>query len=332
MRRWDEPFEDECHRLVDRLCDGRVADDARNTAWRSLLVLVAPHIEAWAAQSAVLRRCGLGSEDEVRSVLVGVMTRMSARSFANLHAYLDQQPAPADDDVEATIVEGIVRLARLDELDAQATPPQASEADGTPLRGWLRSLTRYAVKDHVKQRFGWTTSVRVGYGLERRRGASARATLEQSVLAVRGVITAELDERTLVIEIAYLPGTARPQAIDAAIEGAGYRITAPPDLRRSKRDLVTGAERLDAVPEPGARPAITDAITLSRLLTDVAAFMTTFPAPMREAVQMWLDDEPFERIADALNLEGAERGRALVRAGLARLRERFREEWPSCER
>jgi hypothetical protein len=42
-------------------------------------------------------------------------------------------------------------------------------------------------------------------------------------------------------------------------------------------------------------------------------------------------DEPFERIAEALGLEGAERGRALVRAGLARLRERFREQWPSCE-
>lgn len=332
MLRWDGPFEGECHRLVQRLCDGREPDDARNAAWRALLVAVAPHVELWATQSAVLRRCGLGAEDEVRSVLVGVMARMSAQGFANLHAYLSQQPATADDDVDAALVEGLVRLSRIDDLGASAAPPQASETEGTPLRGWLRALTRYAAKDHVKQRFGWTSSVRVAYGLERPRGAAARATLERSVLAVRGVITAELDERTLVIEIAYLPGTARPTAIDAAIAAAGYRITAPPDLRRSKRDLVTGAERLDAVAEPGARPAITDAITVSRLLADVAAFMKTFPAPMRDAVQMWLDDEPFEHIAATLGLDGAERGRALVRAGLARLREQFREQWPTCER
>lgn len=335
MRRWDGPFEDECHRLVDRICDGGAPDDARNAAWRALLVQIAPHIEAWAAQSAVLRRCGLRSEDEVRSVLVGVMARMSARRFANLHAYRSQQPAPPEDDAEAALVEGIVRLSRIDEIDtatdAVASGEHASEAEGTPLRGWLRALTRYAVKDHVKQRFGWTTSVRVSYGLERPRGASAGATLEQAVLAVRGVVTAALDERALALEVAYLPGTTRPPSIDAAIEGAGYRISAPPDPRRSKRDLATGAERLDTIAEPGARPAITDAITLGRLLADVAAFMATFPAPMRDAVQMWLDDEPFERIAEALGLEGAERGRALVRAGLARLRERFREQRPLCE-
>jgi hypothetical protein len=233
-------------------------------------------------------------------------------------------------------VEGAARLARVgapdDVAGAGATPEVAAPAPATPLRGWLCTLTRYAVKDHVKQRFGWATSVRAVYGVARARSAKGRATLEGAVRAVAGVIAAELDERAGTLAVEYLPGTARPERIDAAIEGAGYRVTAPPDLRRSKRDLVTGADRITAANEPSERPPITDALTLRRLLAEVAAFMETFPAPMREAVRMWLDDEPFEAIAAALGLDGAERGRALVRAGVARLRERFRAEWPILER
>ena len=147
--------------------------------------------------------------------------------------------------------------------------------------------------------------------------------------AVAGVLAADLDERALALDVAYLPGTARTDRLDAAIEGAGYRIVTPPDLRRSKRDLATGAERLDAVPEPGARPPITDAITFGRLLDEVGAYMEAFPAPMADAVRLWLEDEPFDAIAARLGLDGTERARALVRAGLARLRERFRGRWPA---
>ncbi|WP_282417376.1 heavy metal-associated domain-containing protein [Polyangium sp. 15x6] len=167
-----------------------------------------------------------------------------------------------------------------------------------PFGGWLLSLTRFAVKDHVKQRLGWSTSVRVTYGLERGRGASVpREALEGAVRGLPGVLTAELDERTLVLGVEYLPGTARPTQIHAAIERAGYEITTKPDLRRSKRDLVTGAERLDAITEAGARPPLTDAVTLHRLMTEVSAFMDTFPDPMRRAVRMWMEDEPFDAIA-----------------------------------
>ena len=200
------------------------------------------------------------------------------------------------------------------EDDTSAPPLRRDLREETPLRGWLLSLTRFAVKDHVKQRLGWSTSVRVTYGLERDRGASVpREALEGAVRGLPGMLTAELDERTLVLGVEYLPGTARPTQIHAAIERAGYEITTKPDLRRSKRDLVTGAERLDAITEAGARPPLTDAVTLHRLMTEVSAFMDTFPDPMR-----------IDAIAMQLGLENGERARALVRAGLARLRERFR--------
>ncbi len=331
MQGWDGPFEKECHRLVVEVCDATLPAARRDAAWRELLVRVAPHVEAWAAASPVQRRVGLATPDDVRAVLVGVLSRMSARSFENLRGYLARQrPAPEDDEEEAALVEGLVRLAGGDEGPAGAEASHGKgDAAGTPLRGWLLSLTRYAIKDHVKQRLGWTSSVRARYGVERGRRGAERAELERAVRAVAGVLGAELDERALELEVEYLPGTARPERIDAAVEAAGFRVTAAPDLRRSKRDLVTGAERIDAITEPGARPPITDAITVRRLLGEASAYLETFPAPMGEAVRRWLDDEPFDEIAEGLGLEGPERARALVRAGTARLRERFRGRFPA---
>ena len=49
---------------------------------------------------------------------------------------------------------------------------------------------------------------------------------------------------------------------------------------------------------------------------------------MRAAVLLWLDDVEPADIARQLELEDASRARALVRAGQARLRERFRGRSP----
>lgn len=96
---------------------------------------------------------------------------------------------------------------------------------------------------------------------------------------------------------------------------------------RSKRDLGTGAERLDSSHERGERPPITDALTMARVVREVSEFMgATFPAPMRRAVELWLDDTGFDAIGAELGVAGAD-ARALVRAGQARLRERFRGDW-----
>lgn len=96
----------------------------------------------------------------------------------------------------------------------------------------------------------------------------------------------------------------------------------------TKRDINTNAERLDAAPEAGARPPITDYLAMARLVHEVHAFMDGFPAPMRDALRLWLDDEAFDAIAERLGLGSTEAARALVRAGQARLRERFRGSWP----
>lgn len=297
----------------------------RQVAWRELMGKVAPHIEKWAASSPVLRRCGLTSEDEVRTVLVNVLSRINAKGFENLRGYLERRPVVAEEEDETALVEGIVRLVHTGDVDVGASHEDLRK--DTPLRGWLFSLTRFAIKDHVKQRFGWSTSVRVVYGLERVRGAASKETLEQSARAIAGVLSAELEEKALEFGVEYLPGKVRPEQIEAVITSAKYRVIVMPDLRRSKRDLVTGAERFDAITEAGARPPMTDALTLHRLMTEVSAFMETFPEAMRKAVRLWLEDESFDAIALQLELADAERARALVRAGMARLRERFRGQW-----
>ncbi len=96
----------------------------------------------------------------------------------------------------------------------------------------------------------------------------------------------------------------------------------------SKRDLHTDASPLDAAPEASARPPLTDRLTVSRLVAEVRDYMATFPTDMREAILLWLDDVDPSDIAARLELADAARARALVRAGQARLRERFRGRSP----
>lgn len=96
----------------------------------------------------------------------------------------------------------------------------------------------------------------------------------------------------------------------------------------SKRDLGTDAARLDGVADAGARPPLTDRLTVGRLVAEVRAYMASFPAPMQAALDLWLDDHGFAEIAAALTLADADAARALVRAGQARLRERFRGRAP----
>jgi hypothetical protein len=93
---------------------------------------------------------------------------------------------------------------------------------------------------------------------------------------------------------------------------------------RSRRDLTTDAERLDDQPETGVRPPITDLIALRRMASDMLGFAETFPQEMRDALGLWMQDVSFEEIAIRVGLDGPARGRALVRAAQARLREKFR--------
>ena len=96
----------------------------------------------------------------------------------------------------------------------------------------------------------------------------------------------------------------------------------------NKRDLHSDAGTLDDHPEPAARPPMTDRLTVSKLVAEVSQHIETFPAEMRIAVIMWLDDADPSEIAARLDLPDAGRAKALIRAGQARLRERFRGRSP----
>jgi hypothetical protein len=108
---------------------------------------------------------------------------------------------------------------------------------------------------------------------------------------------------------------------------AGGEVVAAP-TSGSKRDLSTDAERWDDLPDQGARPPITDALALRRALTEIRAYMRTLPTAMLTALDLWLEDHDFSEIAARLTLDGPDKARALVRAGQARLRDRFRDQWP----
>lgn len=103
------------------------------------------------------------------------------------------------------------------------------------------------------------------------------------------------------------------------------------DAALTRRDVGTNADRLDGAADPAVRPPITDLVTCRRVLSEIRAHMDTFPEDMRGALDRWIGEASFEEISRELGLEGEAEARGLVRAGLARLRARFRDEWPDLQ-
>lgn len=102
----------------------------------------------------------------------------------------------------------------------------------------------------------------------------------------------------------------------------------PGEAAPSKRDVNTNADRLEVGDVEGERPPVSDWVTMTRFIDEVNAFIATFPADMRAAIKMWLEDADFDEIATRLGDGITEkRARDLVRAGKARLREQFRDDW-----
>ena len=250
MSRWTREVDDRARALIDGVLAG---GEGRPAAWRGLMVLLAPHVEAWARSNRLLRRCRLTGDDDARAVMVAVFERLAAGDHANLRAFAAREAAAAAE-ADALMTE-LARLGRLDEPDADADAPPTEAA---PAKAWLLRLLDYVARDHVRRRFGW----------------------------------------------------------------------AEPDAGPSKRDLGTDAARLDGVADAGARPPMTDRLTVGKLVAEVRAYVATFPAPMQAALELWLDDHGFAEIATHLTLADADAARALVRAGQARLRERFRGRAP----
>lgn len=244
---WDPAFEATCQRLIAGVCDGGAPRAARDRAWRELLVRIGPHVERWASTSALLRRAGLGGEDDARAVLVATLERLASGDFDNLRGFLARRAPAGGDDLDA-----LVRLAA-----ASDDEDGGVEARGTPLRAWLITLVGYVERDHVRARLGWSA-------------------------------------------------------------GGG-----------DKRDVNSHAARFPTDGGPvTARPPITDALTAAQVMAEVRRYLATFPDGMRAAVELWMADTPFDEIAERLALGDAARARALVRAGQARLRERFRADLP----
>lgn len=248
MIRWGAEQDERARALIDAVVAG---GPSRLGSWRDLMALVAPHVEAWARASRLLRRCRLAGEDDARAVMVAVLERLAANDHANLRAFQKREARDAAERDE--LCEQLERLGRLEEDE-----PPAREGADAPAKAWLLRLVDYAARDHVRRRFGW-----------------------------------------------------------------GEAGDGP-----TKRDLHSDAMPLDTGAEVGARPPMTDRLTVSKLVDEVRAYMASFPAAMQAALALWLDDHGFDEIASELSLADAEKARALVRAGQARLRERFRGRAP----
>lgn len=246
---WDLADEAACTRLVGEVCDDQAPRAARERAWHELLRRIGPVIEAWATRSPILRQARLANPDDARAVLTIALERLAADGFANLRRFLARRPAVAGDPDQLDL------LGRLGEADADASDDTRA-ATATPLRAWLRTLTRYCERDQVRRRLG---------------------------------------------------------------ESAGH----------GKRAVTTDAAPLPTTGLPGARPPITDVLAVAALVAEVRAYMAAFPDAMRGALERWLADADFDEIAVELALPDAARARALVRAGQARLRERFRDRMPA---
>lgn len=325
MKQWEPGDDRECHELVTAIC-GADGFASRTRAWQTLITRVGPFIEDCATRSPLLRRCRLQGEDEPRTILVAVLERLRQHEFKNLRSYLARQVPREVTNCETAVVDELARVARL--VDDEEAHPVGRDSLPTPFRGWLLQLTQYVIRDHVRHRLGWGKTAVVEIGVEPRDGSHDAGALVAAIRELDGIVTADLDVPCTVLTVEYLSGSVRATAIVHAIDEAGWSVMREPAAPSSKRDLGTDAQRLHDVPEHGERPPITDLVAVRRLVADVQAYMATFPVQMREALELWLADHGFAEIAERLSLDDAERARAMVRAGQARLRERFRGNLP----
>lgn len=330
---WDAAHDRACHALVELVCgDGPAA--ARERAWQQLLTRIAPRIERWAEASPALRRVGLTGEDEPRAVLVDVIDRLCDRDFANLRRYLAHQAPDPEERAEADMVEGLARLAAGPageaagppgrDADGEARGRDGDELTGTPLRGWLLLHTRFVIKEHIKQRFGWRSVARWAAAID---GDGDVAALRDALGAIDGVLDVEHDAGAGALAIGYRPARVRATELERLVVAHGFAVR-PLPAAPGKRDVTSGAERLDAAPEPSERPPLTTLLGVRQALGEINAAIDGFPAQMQRALRLWLDDTGFAGIAAELGLAGAKEAQALVRAAQARLRERFRGAWP----
>ena len=243
--------------------------------------------------------------------MVAVLGRLAQRDFENLRRFLDHQPAAGDDVEEAELLEALARLARADADDGEGDGDHdAGAGDGA------------GDGDHHDGDHDDADARALASG----RGAPAPTPTADT----------DGDDRTQTPLRGWLVSLTRFVGKDhvkrrlgwSSVAAAGAEHTAEESRGRSKRDLTTDAAPLEHVPEPSARPPVTDAMTMRAILVEIRAYLRTLPPAMTAALELWLDDHDFGEIATQLRLDDPGRARALVRAGQARLRDRFRDRWP----
>ena len=87
---WDAQLEARCTETISALC-GAEDDVSRIRHWQQLVLAVSPHIETWAGRSPVLRAWRLDNVDDVRTVLVRVLSRLQQGGYANLQRFRARQ-------------------------------------------------------------------------------------------------------------------------------------------------------------------------------------------------------------------------------------------------
>jgi DNA-directed RNA polymerase specialized sigma24 family protein len=120
---WDDATHARCDALVTRIVSRHPDAAAQARSWSELFALIAGDLERWCRANALLRRAGLGSEDDWRAVFLRVIERLVRKQYASLRAYQES--------CEAHRAQGT--LGR------------------TPFEAWLRQLVRYAAADEVER-------------------------------------------------------------------------------------------------------------------------------------------------------------------------------------
>jgi DNA-directed RNA polymerase specialized sigma24 family protein len=187
---WDDVTHARCDALARRIAAAGGEPAAQARAWGELFALIAPDLERWCRHSALLRRAGLGGEDDWRAVFLRVIERLVRKQYASLRAY--------EDSCEQHRAQG--NLGR------------------TPLEAWLRQLVRYAAADEVERCLA----------LRRTRPAGGAATVEGLAAVARAAppspVTAIAREQRSARLRAALQALDDDQrcALLRRVQGAGY--------------------------------------------------------------------------------------------------------------
>lgn len=156
-----EPLDDI---VADPLVLGVLRGD--RAAWFQLAL----HIEQWVHDHVPrhwrMRKARLsGSEDDVRDVLLETLERVDRDDFRALRQYLERKLAAVPD----------VRTG----AEAARTSDPASDAERSlSFVAWLAALVDFAIREHVRKRYGRAPSVRGDEGEERPLPALTKRSLQ----------------------------------------------------------------------------------------------------------------------------------------------------------